>query len=369
MKNSSNKSVENSLEESVEASTGNPVGDMVGVIGAGSFGTVIANILAEKKKVLFYSRKPEVAEAMRKTRENGRQKLHDNIIPTNDLEEIGSQCNIIFPIVPSSNFRTMVHDLAPYLRPYHILIHGTKGLDVHIPEGVKINSQNPLTREHVKTMSEVITDESSVVRVGALAGPNLAREIAERQPAASVIASHFDEVINQGQRLLKNDRFLIYGSNDLIGIELCGVLKNIIAIGSGIIAGMGLGENARAMLISRGMVEMIHIGKVLGGNVHAFLGLAGVGDLIATCSSPKSRNYTVGFKLAEGQTIDEIEKTMEETAEGINSIKIVKELASSYKVRVPITETLHRIMHGEMTVHEATDYFMNFPFRAEIDFI
>lgn len=341
----------------------------VGVIGAGSFGTAIANILAEKNKVILYARKKEVAESIQSTRRHAGQEIHDNITAVNDLEIVGRECNIIFPIIPSANFRALMRNLSPYLRPYHILIHGTKGLDLNIPEDFVPTPRNPLTRDHVKTMSEVIMEESSVVRVGALAGPNLSREMADKQPAASVVASHFDEVINAGQKLLKNDRFLIYGSNDLIGIELCGVLKNIIAIGSGMIAGMGLGENAKALLISRGMVEMIYIGKALGGNINAFLGLAGLGDLIATCSSPLSRNYTVGYRLAQGETMEAIESSMDETAEGVNSIRIVMGLAAHYKIRVPITETLQKIMNGQMTVHEASAYFMKFPFRAEIDFI
>lgn len=341
----------------------------IGVVGAGSFGTAIANMLAENNDVLLYSRTKSVVEQISKTRKNAGQDIHERVTAIHDLEKIGNSCNVIFPIVPSANFRAMIKNLAPYLRPYHVLIHGTKGLDINLPEGYKVTSRSPLTREHVKTMSEVITEESSVVRVGALAGPNLSREMAAKQPAASVVASHFDEVINTGQKLLKSDRFLIYGSNDLIGIELCGVLKNIIAVGAGMIAGLGLGENSKALLISRGMVEMIHIGKVLGGNVHAFLGLAGIGDLIATCSSPLSRNYSVGFRLAQGETMKQIAASLEETAEGINSIEIIKSLSVYYKIRVPITETLHNIIHEEMTVQDASSYFMKFPFRAEIDFI
>ncbi|SHK17867.1 glycerol-3-phosphate dehydrogenase (NAD(P)+) [Reichenbachiella agariperforans] len=342
---------------------------LVGVIGAGSFGTAIANILAEKSDVLLYVRDKEKAKAIMTDRVSSSQHLEENITIVTSLEEIGNSCEIIFPIVPSANFRSMIRDLAPYLKPYHVLIHGTKGLDLNIPEGTVITKENPLSRKHVRTMSEVILEETSVLRVGCLAGPNLAKEIEQRQPAATVVASHFEEVIDEGQKLLKNDRFMIYGSNDLIGIELCGVLKNIIAIGSGAVSGMGLGENARSLLISRGLVEMIHIGNALGGNTKAFIGLAGVGDLIATCTSSLSRNYTVGYRLAKGETIDQIKGSMEEVAEGINTIQIIKELADSLNIRVPITETLHKIIHGKMTVAESHTYFMKFPFRAEIDFI
>ncbi len=344
--------------------------ELVGVIGAGSFGTAIANIIAENdSNVLLYVRDGEKAKKIEKERNSAKQKLYDNITITNSLQDIGEKCEVIFPMVPSGNFRKMITELAPYLRPYHVLIHGTKGFDHYVPPNEVISEQNPLTREHVKTISEVIRDETSVLRVGCLAGPNLAKEIDERKPAATVVASHFDEVINIGQKLLKNERFMIYGSKDLIGIELCGILKNTLALGAGSISGMGLGENSKALFISRGLVEMVYIGTALGGNTQAFLGLAGVGDLIATCNSNLSRNFTVGYRLAQGESLEEVIESMEEVAEGIKTINIVKELAASYNVKCPITNTLYKIIHGEMTIQDAHSYLMSFPLRAEIDFI
>lgn len=341
----------------------------VGVLGAGSFGTVIANTLAERADVMLYARTPERAKTIQDSRVASGQPLHERITVTNDLELVAKSCHIIFPVVPSANLRELIRRMSPFLRPYHILIHGTKGFDVSLPDGKPLSSNRLLNRDYVKTMSEVIMEESSVVRVGCLAGPNLAGEMADKQPAASVLASHFDEVINAGQQLLKNERLLIYGNSDLIGVELCGVLKNIIAIGAGVIHGLGLGENAKALLISRGMVEMIYIGQALGGNTKAFIGLAGVGDLIATCSSQQSRNFTVGTRLAKGEKIADIIESMEEIAEGVRTIEIVKSLSEYYKVRCPITEALYNIIHEEMTVEDATTYLMKFPFRAEIDFL
>ena len=158
----------------------------------------MANILAENNQsVILYSHRPERVKAMGETRSSGGQKLQDNILLTNSFEEIGNNCEVIFPIVPSANFRTMIKGLSPFLKPYHILIHGTKGFDLNVTDPSKIDAQNPLSRDHVRTMSEVILEESSVVRVGCLAGPNLATEISERKPAATVVASHFDEVIIQ----------------------------------------------------------------------------------------------------------------------------------------------------------------------------
>lgn len=344
--------------------------EKVGVIGAGSFGTAIANILAENESdVILYVRDKEKAQHIRTHRISAKQKLHDRITITNDLPEVAEKCEVIFPMVPSANFRDMIVTLSPSLKPYHVLIHGTKGLDLHVPKKEKISASNPLTREHVKTISEVIKEETSVLRIGCLAGPNLARELDQRKPAASVVASHFEEVISIGQQLLRNDRFMIYGSRDLVGIELCGILKNIIAVGAGSIEGMDLGENAKSLFISRGLVEMVYIGTALGGNAQAFLGLAGVGDLVATCTSNLSRNFTVGYRLAKGESIEEIIDSMDEVAEGIKTINIVKQLAESYRVRCPITETLFKILHKEMTIEEAHSYLMSFPFRAEIDFL
>lgn len=339
----------------------------VAVIGAGSFGTAVANILARKsKRVLLYARSPERAEHIQQSRTSNGQPISESIEATHDLEYVAKTCDIIFPVVPSANFRAMMKQLGPYLRPYHILIHGTKGFDLNVDRS-KINEHNPLSRDHVRTMSEVIKEESSVVRIGCLAGPNLARELNEGKPAASVVASHFDEVITIGQDLLRNDQFLIYGSNDLIGIELCGILKNIIALGAGSIAGMNLGQNAKALFISRGLVEMVHVGKALGGNAQAFLSLAGVGDLMATSYSELSRNYSVGNRLAKGEKTSDIIASMDEVAEGIKTIEIINELSKTYGVRCPITQTLHKVIKEEISVEEAHKYLIKFPFRAEIN--
>lgn len=341
----------------------------IGVIGAGSFGTAVANMLAENNEVLLYARSQETLEEMKIRKTGNERSLNARVNPTGNIQQLAEDCDIIFPVVPSANFRKMMQQISPYLHPYHILIHGTKGLDINLPEHLSKESQLPVSRKFVRTMSEVIREESVVVRVGCLAGPNLAKELQDRQPAATVVASHFSEVINEGQRLLRNDLFQVYGSSDLIGIELCGVLKNIIAIASGALSGLGLGENARALLISRGMVEMIYLGKALGGNTEAFIGLAGVGDLVATCSSTLSRNYTVGYRLAKGNTLDDIINTMEETAEGVNTIRITKRLADYYKVRAPITQTLYKVLFKGMTIEEALQYLMRYPLNVDVDFL
>jgi len=340
----------------------------VGVIGAGSFGSAIANILAKNSDVILYVRNKKLAKIIAESNTLNGKKLDNKITPTSDLQFVAEHCDIIFPIVPSNNFPELIDSLSPFLKPYHILIHGTKGLVIAKKGWEKDEAMN-ITKDDVYTMSRLIIERTLAVRVGCLAGPNLAKELSDDQPAATVVASHFDEVIMEGQRLLRNDRFQVYGSKDLLGIELTGVLKNIIAIAAGALSGMGYGENARAMLISRGLIEMIYLGKMLGANTQAFLGLAGVGDLVATCSSKLSRNFTVGERLAKGENIDDILETMEETAEGINTIKIIIRLMKEHQMRSPITEALNKVILGKMNMEQALRLLMKSPFNIDIDFM
>lgn len=341
----------------------------VGVIGAGNFGSAVANLLAPKRKVFLYARDENVVQHISQKGENRGHRMHKNVTPVNDLEQLAESCDVIFPIVPSAHFRAMMRSLSEFLHPYHILIHGTKGLDLCLPDGETIESAKILHRGHVKTMSEVITEESVVVRVGCLAGPNISKELAAGQPAATVVASQFHEVIQLGKRLLRNDNFQVYGNNDLVGVELAGVLKNIIAIAAGALSGMGYGENAKGLLVSRGMVEMVYLGRALGGNTKAFLGVAGVGDLVTTCNSSLSRNFNVGFRLANGEKLENIIASTDEVAEGVNTVQIAKKCADYYKVKAPITTTLYKVFYEDLTVQQALQYLMRYPLNVDIDFL
>lgn len=340
----------------------------IGVIGAGNFGSAVANLLARHNPVLLYARDEKIVHKIQEKRENRGHKMHKNITPTDSLLRVSKECEVIFPIIPSEHFRSMMKKLSPYLHPYHVLIHGTKGFDINLPKSQTLETITKLDRSQVKTMSEVIREESVVVRVGCLAGPNLAKELADKQPAATVIASHFDEVITIGKKLLRNDSFQVYGNKDLVGVELAGVLKNVIAIASGALSGMGYGENAKGLLISRGVIEMIYLGRALGGNTEAFLGLAGIGDLVTTCNSSLSRNFQVGYKLAQGITLDEILESTDEIAEGVNTVRIAKKCADYYKVRAPITAMLYKVLFENLTVKDALQYLMRYPLDVDIDF-
>jgi glycerol-3-phosphate dehydrogenase (NAD(P)+) len=340
----------------------------VGVVGAGSFGTAIANLLALNVEVLLFSRRPEIADEINRVRKHLGVDIHPRVRATNNLQELAENCRLIFPIVPSATFRKMMQNLGPHLRPDHILIHGTKGFDL---KNVDESNKNLrfLTRNDVLTMSEVIREESSVVRIGCMSGPNLASEIMAGQPTMSLVASRFREVIQLGQQVLNSHKYHVFGGDDMLGAELAGALKNIVAIGSGILAGMGMGRNIQSMLISRGLAEMIYFGKALGASSEAFLGTAGIGDLVATATSTSSRNYSFGIRLAKGETLEEIEKTMPELAEGVRTLRIARLLARHYKLHVPITMTLYAVVFEGYEMAKALDYLMTYPYDVDVDFV
>lgn len=340
----------------------------VGVIGAGSFGTAIANLLAYNTEVLMYSRQTELVEKINNTHQHLNVQLSERISATNDIEELAQRCTLIFPIVPSAAFRIVMQIFSPYLRPYHILIHGTKGFDLRNHDEQELKGIQ-ITKEDVSTMSQIITQETVVVRVGCLSGPNLASEIMEGQPTATVIGSKFDEVISMGKKVLSSQHFHVFGSHDIIGAELAGALKNVIAIGSGILGGLGLGKNIQSLLITRGLMEMIYLGQVMGSSSRAFYGTAGVGDLVATATSKKSRNYTFGYRLGSGETMEEIMTTMPELAEGVRTLRITKNLARTYKLHTPITQMLYNVVFEDFDIQRALRYLITYPYDVDVDFM
>lgn len=341
-----------------------------GVVGAGYFGTAVANLLAYNSDVLLFSRREDVVKEINLNHTHLGARLSPRIRATSDMAEIALSCDLIFPIVPSSSFRRMMQVLGPHLRPHHIVIHGTKGFDLCGLEEKDLDKPEiVITRANVRTMSEVVREESSVVRIGSLSGPNLAAEIMAGQPAATLVASRFKEVIHAGQLALNSQQFHVYGSYDMLGAELAGVLKNVVALGSGIIGGLGLGRNLQGLLIARGLAEMVYFGKSLGASSQAFMGVAGIGDLVATATSMNSRNYQFGTRLAKGEPVEEIRKTMPELAEGVRTLRIAHQLSRHYKLHVPITTMLHAAVFERYPVEKALEYLMTYPYAVDVDFI
>ncbi|MBP7184562.1 MAG: NAD(P)-dependent glycerol-3-phosphate dehydrogenase [Saprospiraceae bacterium] len=341
----------------------------VGIIGLGSFGVAMTKLLSSSTDVIVYTRNKNTIDEVRRNNSHHNVPIAPNVSITDSLEEIASKCDLIFPVIPSKNFRAMMKELAPHLYPYHILIHCIKGFDVSDSVNLDAPQQQTISRSNVFSMSEVIQQESVVTRIGCLSGPNLAAEIIEGQPTAAVVASKYREVIDEGKKYLNSEKFHIFGSKDIIGAELAGAMKNVIALASGILAGKGLGKNIQAMLITRGLTEMIYFGKAMGASSQAFLGTAGIGDLIATATSSNSRNFTFGLRIAQGETPDKIVSTMQEVAEGVRTLQIMYGLAKYYRLRVPIIQTIYSIVFEGFEFERALRFLIQYPYDVDVDFM
>lgn len=331
--------------------------DHVGVIGGGSWGTTVANIIGDNNyKVIHWLRDQDVVDQMNATHTNEKYlpgfDISPNITATTDLSEVANHCRMIFFVVPSKGFREVAYQIGNYINGEHIIIHGTKGLE----------------QSTFKRMSTILKEETCCRRIGVLSGPNLAKEIIRRQPAGSVIASAFDEVITEARKVLNNSYFSVYGSSDIIGAELGGVFKNIIAIASGISEGLGLGDNTKSMLITRGNIEMTRLGLRMGAQINTFNGLSGIGDLIATCMSPLSRNYQVGYRLAKGETLEDITNTSVYVAEGVQTTKTINNYAIENKISMPIVRGVYKILFESKDINKIIGSLMHMKAEAEMDF-
>lgn len=342
--------------------------NIVGIIGAGSFGITLVKILTRNVDVIIYTRKQENVDAINKQRFYLNQKISERVHATNDIAEITSKCELLFAVIPSSGFRSMMKAFCPYLKPSHIMIHGTKGLDASLISDNDWESLN-FNKKEICTMSEVIRQESNVIRVGCISGPNLAKEILSGQPAATVIASEFDEVIRLGQTVLSSKIFFAFGSHDLKAAEIAGSFKNIIAIASGILAGLGMGKNMQSLLITRGLRELIYFGTALGTSGAAYLGVAGIGDLIATATSEDSRNYTFGKRFASGEKYEHIMATSSEVVEGIRTLKIINQLSKNDKMNLPIVSVLHKVIFEGFDINRGLEFLMNDAYAVDVDYL
>lgn len=339
----------------------------IGVLGSGSFGTAVASLAAHNSNVLLLSRNAETIAAINDNHRHLGYDLAENITAITSMKELAEACKLIFLAVPSSQFRQMMKDFSPYLTPEHFLIHCTKGFDTNfdIAKGDELN----IIKENFHVMSDVIRQESVVIRIGVLSGPNLAKEIMDGKPTASVVFSDFDEVIAAGIKALSSDYFSIFGSYELLGAEIAGALKNVIAIGAGILKGKDLGKNIQAVLINRGMVDMIALGQALGCSPKAFLGTAGMGDLICTATSKNSRNFKFGYELGSGKSIEDAKKSSPELAEGYRTAWIVEGLAKSLGISLPIFSTIYKVLYNGYEIEAALKFLMKFPNYTDVDFI
>jgi glycerol-3-phosphate dehydrogenase (NAD(P)+) len=306
------------------------------VLGSGSWGTTFAKVLADAgTEVMLHARRAELVAAITGTRENPEYlpgvRLPDAVRATTDAAEALDGADVVVLAVPSQTLRANLTDWAPLLPSTASLLSLMKGVELGT----------------TKRMSEVICEVTgaSLDRVAALSGPNLAREIAEEQPAATVIACTDTARAEALQAACHTPYFRPYTNADLVGCELGGAVKNVIALAVGITEGMGFGDNTRASLITRGLAETARLGVALGAEPTTFAGLAGLGDLVATCSSPLSRNRTFGERIGRGMSVAEVQQTTRQTAEGVKSCRSVLDLARAHDVYMPITEAVVRVCH------------------------
>jgi glycerol-3-phosphate dehydrogenase (NAD(P)+) len=330
----------------------------VAVLGGGSFGTVLANLMAEKGlQVRLWMRNEasvnEVNERHRNERYLPGQDLAPTLTATTDLQQALDGVEAVFIAIPSGAFRQVVQQAAVWLKHDQLLVSTTKGIEAGT----------------FCLMSQIIEQECPQARVGVLSGPNLAKEIAQKQLTATVIASSDAELRERVQALLHTSCFRVYASTDTYGVELGGTLKNIYAIAAGLSAALGMGENTKSMLMTRSLAEMSRFAVSLGANPMTFLGLAGVGDLIVTCMSPLSRNYRVGFALGEGKTLEQAVDALGEVAEGVNTLKLVKEKAESLDIYMPLVAGLYEVVFNHAPVKQVARGMMLNVQSSDVEFV
>ena len=328
------------------------------VIGAGGWGTALAWLLAGcGHEVRLWARSAEQAEAIVRDRENTLRlrgaRLPDSVIATCDLGDALGGAGYVIMAVPSAHVRDVASRMAQHVPADALLISVTKGLEPDT--GMR--------------MSEVLREETGVDgdRVLALSGPNLSGEIVAGMPAVSVIAGTEGAAVEQCQCFLATPLFRIYANYDILGVEICGALKNVIAIAAGVSDGLGYGANAKAALVTRGLAEIARVGTKLGALRGTFWGLAGVGDLLATCNSRLSRNWQVGSRLGQGESIDEITRTQAGVAEGIPTTAAARELAGRVGVEAPITLAVEDVVFRGVPPDRAVEQLMARRWRVEAE--
>ncbi|MEM9254067.1 MAG: NAD(P)H-dependent glycerol-3-phosphate dehydrogenase [Pseudomonadota bacterium] len=313
----------------------------VAMLGGGSWGTTVASLVSRNAPVTIWARNPATVDEINSNHSNETYlpgaRLSDKLVARHSIADAVRDADVILVAIPSQSFRQVLMEVRDHVRAWVPVISLTKGLE-----------QDTQLR-----MTEIINEVLPGHPVGVLTGPNLAREIMAGQAAASVIAMDDPIIVRELQTLFSSGLFRVYTNTDIMGCELGGVLKNVIAIAVGMGDGQGAGDNTRSALITRGLAEITRLGVAMGGQPETFAGLAGMGDLIATCTSPQSRNRHVGMELAKGRSTQDIIEEMFMVAEGVKSAPIVLSLADNYRVEMPIARDVHRVLSGDDTASRA----------------
>jgi len=330
----------------------------VGVIGSGAWGTTLALLLAREGNVItLWEYRPERAVEMQQRRENSiflpGFRFPDTLHVTSDIVQAVERKDMLLLVTPSQRMRENLRLLAPYVSQGALLISASKGIEIG----------------SLKRMTEIICEElpAAQKRVAALSGPNISREVAEGKPTAAVVAAYEQETAVYARSILNTSRFRVYTAQDVVGVELGGALKNIIAIGAGFNDGVGYGENAKAAFITRGLAEIARLGIAAGAHPLTFSGLAGMGDLIATCASSLSRNHQLGQRLAAGEKLEQILASTHSVAEGVSTTKAALQMAVRYHIEMPITEQLSLVLFEGMDPRKVVPELMMRDLKDEME--
>ncbi|RMG80398.1 MAG: NAD(P)H-dependent glycerol-3-phosphate dehydrogenase [Bacteroidetes bacterium] len=325
----------------------------IGLLGGGSWGTTVASLTAKNAPTKIWARDPHIVADINDNHRNEKYlpgaRLTESLRATNSIEEAVHDADVVVMGIPAQSFRQVLQTACPFIRPWVPIVSLAKGLE----RGTNMR------------MTEIIETIMPGHPAGVLTGPNLAREIIAGQAAAAVIAMVDDTIAGALQKVFRSGLFRVYTNEDVIGCELGGALKNIIAIAAGMGDGAGAGDNTRAAVITRGLAELTRLGVAMGGHPATFSGLAGLGDLVATCSSPLSRNRSVGFELGKGRALDDIINEMSMVAEGVKSASVVMELARKYRVEMPISYEVYKVVHEGNSARDAFRGLLRHPLGSE----
>mgnify|MGYP000881254764 CR=1 FL=1 len=330
----------------------------VTVLGGGSFGTAIANIIAANgHRTFLWMRDAEAAVECQQKRENSRYLPGYPLVPaleiTADLASSVAVSDLVFVSIPSHSFRAVAREIKPLLQPHTIVVSTAKGIE---PDSFTL-------------MSQVLEQELPGQPIGVLSGPNFAKEIVRQLQTGSVISSEDEKVIRRVQETLRSETFRVYANRDRYGVELGGALKNIYAIICGMAAALGAGHNTQAMLLTRSLAEMGRFAKVMGANPMTFLGLAGVGDLILTCTSDLSRNYRVGYALGQGQPLEQVVEGLGQVAEGVNTLRQVKQKADDLGVYMPLVSGLYAVLFEHKKITDVARGLMLGEHSSDVEYL
>jgi len=328
----------------------------ISIIGAGAFGTAMAATAARAgNDVLLWAHDPSVAEGIRDTGLNPSYlagvKLGEGVRATNDIEEAATFSETLFMVTPSHHYREILGKIRGHLTRPVSIVSGTKGIE----------------NETLERMSEISAHVlgDRLHAFATLSGPTFALECARADPSAAVIASKDIDFAQQLQQAMSSPTFRLYHSSDVVGVELSGSLKNVVAIAAGVIEGLGLGSNTNAALVTRGLHEITRLGVALGGKLETFAGLAGMGDLVLTCTGALSRNRTVGVQLGQGKKLEDILRDAKFVAEGIKTSKSAKNLAERHQIEMPITTEMYRVLYEDESPRGAIQRLMTRALKAE----